>query len=434
MSIGGVLSSFLSTPTQFFGLKLWITCLIGLLLLLILLLLLLIIIVYVICSSSTRRKQLINNKRNICDLCSSSSSRVGLTSSSMEHQVVNYYSSSGLSSNIRLGSGIHHHVVDMQQPSGSGGRCRDYSATELHLATDGFSLANMMIGSSSGSEVYRGILLDGQRVAVKTFTISCCNSENNDNNVDEFIEQVEAIWRLRHKNLVKLLGYSIQGAKRLMLVYDYIDNGDLHQWLHGRVTTRISPLTWNIRMNIISGITKGLVYLHEDSEPIVIHQRLKSSCILLDRQWNPRISYIGITNLLEPQSSMTRFLNGSASGYAAPEYIFTHNFNEKSDIYSFGVLIMEIITGRMPIEIVEFGRKEYLVEWLKSKVRDQKMDDIIDPNLAEVPSLKELKRIILIALRCVDPEVENRPTIGDIIHMLQPCDLLLDDDSVTDST
>ncbi|MFS8013643.1 putative protein kinase RLK-Pelle-RLCK-V family [Helianthus anomalus] len=242
-------------------------------------------------------------------------------------------------------------------------------------------------------------------------------------NVDEFIEGVEAIWCIRHKNLVKLLGYSIEGDKR-MLVYDYIDNGDLHQWLHG-CTTRTSPLTWNIRMNIVLGIAKGLVYLHEDSEPIVVHKHLTSSSILLDRQWNPRISYIGITNLLRPKS-IARSLS-RMSGYIDPDYNFTCPFNEKNDIYSFGVVIMEIITGKIPMEFVKFGRKEYLVEWVKSKVCDQELDDIVDPSLQEVPSSKELKRILLIALRCVDPEVENRPTIGDVIHMLQPRDLLLDD-------
>ncbi|KAJ0856218.1 putative protein kinase RLK-Pelle-RLCK-V family [Helianthus annuus] len=116
--------------------------------------------------------------------------------------------------------------------------------------------------------------------------------------------------------------------------------------------------------------------------------------------------------------------------YIDPDYNFTCPFNEKNDIYSFGVVIMEIITGKTPMEFVEFGRKEYLVEWVKSKVCDQKLDDIADPSLQEVPSSKELKRILLIALRCVDPEVENRPTIGDVIHMLQPRDLLLDDDSI----
>ncbi|XP_076896899.1 putative serine/threonine-protein kinase At1g01540 [Bidens hawaiensis] len=238
-----------------------------------------------------------------------------------------------------------------------------------------------MISSGDHGEVYRGILLDGERVIVKKFT-------SRSDNVDAFIEEVEAIWCIRHKNLVKLLGYSIEGDKRL-------------------------------------------VYLHEDSEPIVVHQHLKSSSILLDRQWNPRISDIGITKLIHPQS-ITHSLTGM-SGYIDPAYIFATHFKENNDMYSFGVVILEILTGNMPVEIVEFGKKEYLVEWVKSKICDKKLEDIVDQNLQDIPSSKEFKRILLIALRCVDPEVENRPTFGDVIHMLQPRDLLLDDDSIIDT-
>ncbi|KAF5771390.1 putative protein kinase RLK-Pelle-RLCK-V family [Helianthus annuus] len=340
----------LSTPTGFFGLKLWITILICIGLLIIFILVMIFLCYF---SSHLRESELMPPRG--WDM------KTGISSPAVYSGHSDW-----------LGSG-RDHVVDMV--------CKSYSARELHLATNGFSQGNM-ISSGDHGEVYRAILFDNKRVAIKKFL-----------------------------------------SKR-MLVYDYIDNGDLHQWLHG-CTTRTSPLTWNIRMNIVLGIAKGLVYLHEDSEPIVVHKHLTSSSILLDRQWNPKISYIGITNLLRPKS-IARSLS-RMSGYIDPDYNFTCPFNEKNDIYSFGVVIMEIITGKIPMEFVEFSRKEYLVEWVKSKVCDQKLDDIVDPSLQEVPSSKELKRILLIALRCVDPEVENRPTIGDVIHMLQPRDLLLDD-------
>ncbi|XP_071706759.1 probable serine/threonine-protein kinase At1g01540 [Rutidosis leptorrhynchoides] len=312
------------------------------------------------------------------------------------------------------------HLVDMQRMSISSNawRCNSYSAREIELATNWHG---NVIGNGKHGVVYHGVLLDGKRVAVKELL-------NNSGSVEEFIEEVEAIWCIRHKNLVKLLGYSINGAKR-MLVYEYINNGNLQQWLHGTLG-RVSPLTWDIRMSIILGIAKGLVYLHEDSEPTVILKRLKSSHILLDHQWNPRLSNIGITRLLAlgPNQSVS-----GMSGYVAPEYVVTHNFNEKSDIYSFGVLIIEIVSGKAPVEYLESGQKEYLVEWLKEMVSDEMFDEILDPKLIqEPPSLKELKRVTLIALRCVDHDVENRPTVGDVIHMLEPRDLLLDDDSVID--
>nr|XP_043633776.1 probable serine/threonine-protein kinase At1g01540 [Erigeron canadensis] len=303
--------------------------------------------------------------------------------------------------------------------SSSAWRCMNYNSREIDIATNGFGDGSVIASGEYGVMAYRGILFDGKRVAVKKLI----NISTND---EEFIEQVEAIWCIRHVNLVKLLGYSIEGDKR-MLVYEYVNNGNLHQWLHGSVA-RVSSLTWNIRMNIILGITKGLVYLHEDCEPIVIHQQLRSSSILVDHRWNPRISNVGTTRLLDlgPTPSTSHPLTGM-SGYIAPEYVYTRALNEKTDMYSFGVLIMEIISGRAPVEYKEFGRKEYLVDWIKSKVSNQNFDDIVDARLHEPPSLTDLKRMILIALRCVDSDVENRPKIGDVIHMLEPRDLLLND-------
>ncbi|XP_024979130.1 probable receptor-like serine/threonine-protein kinase At4g34500 [Cynara cardunculus var. scolymus] len=218
---------------------------------------------------------------------------------------------------------------------GGAGRCKQYSANEIQLATDGFSHGNM-IGSVEHRVVYRG----DERVAVHVLI-------NTSRTIKEFMEDVEAIWGIRHNNLVKLIGSSIDRSKST-LIYEYVDNGNLHQWLH-QCAARTSPLTWDIRMGIILGITKGLAYLHEDSEPKVVHQRLKSSSILLDHQWNPKISDIGITKLLglEQNLFVSRNVIGM-SGYLDPEYVSTHNFSEKSDVYSYGVLVMEIISGRTP--------------------------------------------------------------------------------------
>ncbi|KAK9150039.1 hypothetical protein Syun_008348 [Stephania yunnanensis] len=158
----------------------------------------------------------------------------------------------------------------------------------------------------------------------------------------EFRVEVEAIGRVRHKNLVRLLGYCMEGAYR-MLVYEYIDNGNLEQWLHGDVGL-VSPLTWEIRMNIILGDCKrGL-------EPKVVHRDVKSSNILLDRQWNAKVSDFGLAKLLFSERSYVTTRVMGTYGYVAPEYACTGMLNEKSDIYSFGILIMEIISGRNPVD------------------------------------------------------------------------------------
>nr|GMD62325.1 probable serine/threonine-protein kinase At1g01540 [Ipomoea batatas] len=296
---------------------------------------------------------------------------------------------------------------------------RWYTLRELEAATDGLSDENV-IGEGGYGIVYRGVLADGTRVAVKNLLNNRGQAER------EFKVEVEAIGRVRHKNLVRLLGYCVEGAYR-MLVYEYVNNGNLDQWLHGDVG-EVSPLTWDIRMNIILGCAKGLAYLHEGLEPKVVHRDVKSSNILLDRQWHAKLSDFGLAKLLNAESSYVTTRVMGTFGYVAPEYACTGMLNEKSDIYSFGILIMEIITGRTP---VEYGRPQgevHLVDWLKTMVGNRKSEEVIDPKLPEVPSSKALKRALLVALRCVDPDAQKRPKMGHIIHMLEADDVLFRDE------
>ncbi|XP_044467953.1 probable serine/threonine-protein kinase At1g01540 [Mangifera indica] len=282
-----------------------------------------------------------------------------------------------------------------------GNRC---SLKEIALVTNDFAEENMIANGDNGM-VYRAVLLDNKRVAVKRLM------SNSISKTEDFIKEVEAIGQARHKNLVKLLGYCVEGYKRI-IVYEYIDNGNLYQWLHGSLG-ELRPLTWKIRMNIIEGVAKALSYLHEDIEPKIVHQNLKSCNILIDHQWNPKISDVGIANLHGPEWSS---LSNCAMGNSGI-------LDEKSDVYSFGVLIMEIVSGRVPVDHTQ--PQAHLVDWLKSMVAKQKISFVVDPELPETPSTKELKRVILIALRCVDPEVKHRPKMGDVVHMLEPRDLLL---------
>lgn len=238
--------------------------------------------------------------------------------------------------------------------------------------------------------------------------------------------EVEAIGRVRHKNLVRLLGYCVEGAYR-MLVYEYVDNGNLDQWLHGDVG-EVSPLTWEVRMNIILGTAKGLAYLHEGLEPKVVHRDIKSSNILLDQQWNAKVSDFGLAKLLCSERSYVTTRVMGTFGYVAPEYASTGMLNERSDVYSFGVLIMEIITGRSPVDYTRAPGEVNLVEWLKTMVAERKAEEVVDPKLPEKPSPKALKRALLVALRCVDPDGHKRPKMGHVIHMLEMDDLLCRDD------
>lgn len=296
---------------------------------------------------------------------------------------------------------------------------RWYTLRELEAATNGFSDENV-VGEGGYGIVYSGVLADNTRVAVKNLLNNRGQAEK------EFKVEVEAIGRVRHKNLVRLLGYCVEGAHR-MLVYDYVDNGNLDQWLHGDVGT-VSPLTWDIRMNIILGTAKGLAYLHEGLEPKVVHRDIKASNILLDRQWNPKVSDFGLAKLLCSENSYVTTRVMGTFGYVAPEYACTGMLTEKSDVYSFGILIMEIITGRSPVDYTKPSEEVNLINWLKSMVGNRKAEDVVDSKLPEMPSSKALKRILLVALRCVDPDAQKRPKMGHVIHMLEADDLLFRDE------
>ncbi|KAF9615466.1 hypothetical protein IFM89_023724 [Coptis chinensis] len=257
-----------------------------------------------------------------------------------------------------------------------------YTLRELEAATNGLADENV-IGEGGYGIVYRGVLPDKMIVAVKNLLNNRGQAEK------EFKVEVDAIGRVRHKNLVRLLGYCVEGAYR-MLVYEYVNNGNLDQWLHGDVGL-VSPLTWEIRMNIILGTAKGLAYLHEGLEPKVVHRDVKSSNILLDQQWNAKVSDFGLAKLLNSENSYVTTRVMGTYGYVAPEYRALVN----------------------------------LVDWLKSMVGNRKSEEVVDPKLPEMPPSKSLKRVLLVALRCVDPDAQKRPKMGLVIHMLEADDSLV---------
>ncbi|CAN6359974.1 unnamed protein product [Urochloa humidicola] len=285
-----------------------------------------------------------------------------------------------------------------------------YTLRELEEATGAFAPEHV-VGEGGYGIVYRGVLADGYQVAVKNLLNNRGQAER------EFRVEVEAIGRVRHKNLVRLLGYCAEGAHRI-LVYEYVDNGNLEQWLHGDVGA-VSPLTWDVRMNIVLGMAKGITYLHEGLEPKVVHRDIKSSNILLDKRWNPKVSDFGLAKLLGSDSNYVTTRVMGTFGYVAPEYASTGMLNERSDVYSFGILIMEIISGRSPVDYARPNGEVNLVEWLKNKVTNRDYEAILDPKLPEKPSSKALKKALLVALRCVDPDSQKRPKMGHVIHMLE---------------
>ncbi|XP_012434318.1 probable receptor-like protein kinase At5g18500 [Gossypium raimondii] len=285
-----------------------------------------------------------------------------------------------------------------------------FTLRDLELATNRFSKENVL-GEGGYGVVYRGHLINGTPVAVKKILNNLGQAEK------EFRVEVEAIGHVRHKNLVRLLGYCIEGTHR-MLVYEYVNNGNLEQWLHGAMRQH-GYLTWEARIKVLLGTAKALAYLHEAIEPKVVHRDIKSSNILIDDEFNAKVSDFGLAKLLGAGKSHVTTRVMGTFGYVAPEYANTGLLNEKSDVYSFGVVLLEAITGRDPVDYGRPAHEVNLVDWLKMMVGSRRSEEVVDPNIEVRPSTRTLKRALLTALRCVDPDSEKRPKMGQVARMLE---------------
>ncbi|XP_058191687.1 probable receptor-like protein kinase At5g18500 [Rhododendron vialii] len=285
-----------------------------------------------------------------------------------------------------------------------------FTLRDLELATNRFSKENVL-GEGGYGVVYQGRLINGNPVAVKKLLNNLGQAEK------EFRVEVEAIGHVRHKNLVRLLGYCIEGTHRL-LVYEYVNNGNLEQWLHGAMRQH-GHLTWEARMKVLLGTAKALAYLHEAIEPKVVHRDIKSSNILICDDFNAKVSDFGLAKLLGAgKSHITTRVMGTF-GYVAPEYANTGLLNEKSDVYSFGVVLLEAITGRDPVDYGRPAQEVNLVDWLKMMVGNRRSEEVVDPSIETRPSTRALKRALLTALRCVDPDSDKRPKMSQVVRMLE---------------
>ncbi|KAG8077319.1 hypothetical protein GUJ93_ZPchr0007g5866 [Zizania palustris] len=285
-----------------------------------------------------------------------------------------------------------------------------FTLRDIELATNRFSRENVL-GEGGYGVVYRGRLVNGTEVAIKKIFNNMGQAEK------EFRVEVEAIGHVRHKNLVRLLGYCVEGVNR-MLVYEFVNNGNLEQWLHGAMC-QCGIFSWENRMKVVIGTAKALAYLHEAIEPKVVHRDIKSSNILIDDEFNGKVSDFGLAKLLgSDKSHITTRVMGTF-GYVAPEYANTGMLNEKSDVYSFGVLLLETVTGREPVDYSRSVNEVNLVEWLKIMVTNRRAEEVVDPILEVRPSVRAIKRALLVALRCVDPDSEKRPKMGQIVRMLE---------------
>ncbi|CDO99668.1 unnamed protein product [Coffea canephora] len=276
-------------------------------------------------------------------------------------------------------------------------------------ATNNFSEADKL-GEGGFGAVYKGKLEDGQLIAVKRL------SSHSGQGMEEFKNEVMLISKLQHRNLVRLLGYCIQGEEKIVIL-EYMKNKSLDKFLFDR--TKRLKLDWAKRFNILQGIARGLLYLHRDSCLRIIHRDLKASNILLDDDMIPKISDFGLARTFRVTQELANTLRVVGTfGYMSPEYAMGGLFSEKSDVYSFGVLLLEIISSKKNTGFGYHEKYLNLLGYAWQLWNDCKAPELLDPSLADSCTPAEVIRCIQIGLLCVQDHAADRPTMSNVVLML----------------
>ncbi|KAL3604421.1 hypothetical protein D5086_005280 [Populus alba] len=285
---------------------------------------------------------------------------------------------------------------------------------ELKEATNNFESASIL-GEGGFGRVFKGVLSDGTAVAIKRLT------SGGQQGGKEFLVEVEMLSRLHHRNLVKLVGYySSRDSSQNLLCYELVPNGSLEAWLHGPLGANC-PLDWDTRMKIALDAARGLAYLHEDSQPCVIHRDFKASNILLEKNFHAKVSDFGLAK--QAPEGRANYLSTRVMGtfgYVAPEYAMTGHLLVKSDVYSYGVVLLELLTGRMPVDMSQPSGQENLVTWARPILRDKdQLQELADPRLGGKYPKEDFVRVCTIAAACVSSEASQRPTMGEVVQSLK---------------
>ncbi|XP_019432649.1 PREDICTED: L-type lectin-domain containing receptor kinase VIII.1-like [Lupinus angustifolius] len=288
---------------------------------------------------------------------------------------------------------------------------KQFSCKELKAATKCFN-ENRIIGHGAFGTVYKGILPEnGDIVAVKR----CGHSGQGKN---EFLSELSIIGTLRHRNLVRLQGWCHEKGE-ILLVYDLMPNGSLDKALF---EARI-PLSWPHRRKILLGVASALAYLHQECENQVIHRDIKTSNIMLDEGFNAKLGDFGLARQTEHNKSPDATVAAGTMGYLAPEYLLTGKATEKTDVFSYGAVVLEVASGRRPIEkdatrVGKVGVCSNLVEWVWSLHREGRLLTAADERLEGQFDREEMRRLLLVGLACSHPDPLSRPTMRSVVQML----------------
>nr|AGT17267.1 pto kinase interactor [Saccharum hybrid cultivar R570] len=287
---------------------------------------------------------------------------------------------------------------------------------EIREATKAFG-DEALIGEGSFGRVYFGVLENGRSAAIKKL-------DSSKQPEQEFLAQVSMVSRLKHDNVVELLGYCVDGNTRI-LAYEFATMGSLHDMLHGRKGVKGAQpgpvLSWIQRVKIAVGAAKGLEYLHEKAQPHIIHRDIKSSNVLLFDDDVSKIADFDLSNQAPDMAARlhsTRVLG--TFGYHAPEYAMTGQLSSKSDVYSFGVVLLELLTGRKPVDHTLPRGQQSLVTWATPRLSEDKVRQCVDSRLGGEYPPKSVAKFAAVAALCVQYEADFRPNMSIVVKALQP--------------
>lgn len=283
-----------------------------------------------------------------------------------------------------------------------------FSYDELRVATRNFHASNK-IGRGGFGTVCKGTLKNRTEVAVKTL------SAESKQGVHEFLTEIDTISSVKHPNLVELLGCCVQGKHRI-LVYEYVENNSLDRALFGSNSQQIL-LEWSRRSAIIMGTARGLAFLHDELVPPIVHRDIKASNILLDKNFLPKIGDFGLAKLFPDNVTHLSTRVAGTIGYLAPEYAMRGQLTKKADIYSFGVLTLEIISGRSSSKSTWAGEQKFLLDVAWQLHEEGRLSELVDPLAGSFPE-EEALRFMKIALFCTQAAAQRRPSMTQVVAML----------------
>ncbi|KAF3529063.1 hypothetical protein DY000_02043033 [Brassica cretica] len=285
-----------------------------------------------------------------------------------------------------------------------------FSLRQIKVATDNFDPANK-IGEGGFGPVYKGEMNDGTIIAVKQ--LSAKSKQGN----REFLNEIAMISALQHLHLVKLYGCCVEGDQ-LLLVYEYLENNSLARALFGPPETQIR-LDWRTRQRICVGIARGLAYLHEESRLKIVHRDIKATNVLLDKELNAKISDFGLAKLDEEENTHMSTRVAGTYGYMAPEYAMRGHLTDKADVYSFGIVALEIVHGRSNTSARSKGETFYLLDWVHLLREQNKLMDVVDQRLGTDYNREEAMTMINIGILCTSQVPSDRPSMSTVVSMLE---------------